>query len=239
MPTRLSHSGTAVVDRDVYFAGGYIGTGPAFTQTFGTKQVWKYNVDSNTYTAMPDLPVDCAGGGLVAVGRVLHFFGGDDINRNDTNVHFALDLDNLAAGWVTKKPMITARSHMGYVNFDGKIYAIGGQKGNDAALVPQSAVEVYDPATDTWTSRTPMPKAINHISSATLVMGGRILTFGGQTTNGNAIADCYAYDPAADKWTTLSPLPAARFSGVAGLINGAIYFTTGSSLTTTWKGVPG
>jgi hypothetical protein len=239
MPTRLSHSGVDVVGRDVYFAGGYIGTGPGYQQTFGTKQVWKYNVDSNTYSAMPSLPVECAGGGLVAVGRVLHYFGGDDINRHDTGVHFALDLDNLAAGWVQRKSMITPRSHMGAVNLNGKIYTVGGQTGNDAALIPQNAVEVYDPATDTWTSVASMPKAVNHFASAALVSGGRILTFGGQTTNGNAIADCYAYDPVANRWATLSSLPAARFSGVAGVIDGAIYFTTGSSLTTTWKGVPG
>jgi N-acetylneuraminic acid mutarotase len=140
---------------------------------------------------------------------------------------------------VQKKSMITPRSHMGAVLLNGKIYTVGGQTGNDAALIPQSAVEVYDPATDTWKGVASMPKAVNHFASATFVMGGRILTFGGQTTNGNAIADCYAYDPAANKWTTLSSLPAARFSGVADVIDGAIYFTTGSTLTTTWKGVVG
>jgi N-acetylneuraminic acid mutarotase len=46
-----------------------------------------------------------------------------------------------------------------------------------------------------------------------------------------------AYDPATNTWTSLSPLPSARFSGVAAMIGGAIYFTGGSSQTTTWKGV--
>lgn len=239
MPTRLSHAGVTVVDHDVYFAGGYIGTGPGYRQQFGVQNVWRYNVDTNTYTAMPNLPQALAGGGLVAIGRQLHYFGGNNSARQDVAVHYVLDLDNQAAGWVAKKSMITARSHMGYVNFNGLIYAIGGQKGNDEALTAQSAVEIYNPATDTWTAKTSMPKAINHISSSTFVMGGRILTLGGQTSHGSPIADAYAYDPAADKWTTLSPLPTARFSGVAGVINGAIYFTGGSSQTTTWKGVVG
>ena len=112
--------------------------------------------------------------------------------------------------------MITARSHMGYVNFNDRIYAIGGQRGNDDALVAQSVVEVYDPATDTWSAKRSMPKGVNHISSSTFVMGGRILTLGGQTSHNSPIADTYAYDP-DDRHVgrRLSPLPTARFSGVA------------------------
>jgi hypothetical protein len=34
----------------------------------------------------------------------------------------------------------------------------------------------------------------------------------------------------------MTKLPAKRFSGVAAEIGGSIYFTTGSSTTTTWKG---
>jgi N-acetylneuraminic acid mutarotase len=236
MPTRLTHAGVATVGRDVYFAGGYIGTGPGYTQQFGTEQVWRYNVDTNTYHAMPNLPAKLAGGGLVAVGRNLHYFGGNNASRQDVGVHYRLNLDNPAAGWVARKSMITARSHMGYVNLNGRIYAVGGQKGNDGSLVAQSVVEMYDPATDTWTSRRAMPRGVNHISGSTFVMGGRILTLGGQTSHNTAIADTYAYDPVANTWTSLTPLPSARFSGVAATINGKILFTGGSSQTTTWSG---
>ena len=239
MPRRLTHAGTAVDGRDVYFAGGYIGTGTGYTQQFGTKEVWRYNVDANAYTRMPDLPVALASGGLVLVGRNLHHFGGNNASRQDVAVHYVLNLDNPAAGWVAKRSMPTARSHMGYVTLGGSIYAIGGQKGNDETLVAQSVVEAYDPATDTWTTKKPMPKGVNHISGSTFVMGGRILTLGGQTGHGSAIADVYAYDPTANTWTSLTPLPSARFSGVAAAINGTIFFTGGSSATTTWKGVAG
>ena len=47
----------------------------------------------------------------------------------------------------------------------------------------------------------------------------------------------YAYDPASDSWASMTKLPGKRFSGVAAVLNGNIYFTTGSSLTTTWEGV--
>lgn len=238
MPRRLSHAGAAVEGRNVYFAGGYVGTGPGYTQQFGTREVWRYNTVTNTYHAMPQLPTAVASGGLVTVGRNLHYFGGNNSSRQDVAVHYVLNLDNTAAGWATKKSMNVARSHMGYANLGGKVYAVGGQKGNDGALVAQNVVEMYDPATDTWTARKAMPKGINHISGSTFVMAGRIIVLGGQTSHGSSLADAYAYDPVANTWTSLTPLPAARFSGVAAAINGSIYFTGGSSQTTTWKGNP-
>ena len=83
-----------------------------------------------------------------------------------------------------------------------------------------------------------MPKAISHISSATFVMGNRVIVAGGETAHTRTIADVYAFDPAANTWTTLTSLPAPRFSGVAAAIGDKIYFTGGSSQTTTWLGTP-
>lgn len=238
LPRRLSHAGTTVDGRDVYFAGGYIGIGPGFTQQFGSKEVWRYNIDTNTYDRMPDLPNALASGGLVVIGRDMHYFSGNDSQRKDAGDHYVLNLDNAAAGWTARAPLPNPRSHVGYATLNGKIYAIGGQHGNDAALVPQGQVDVYDPATDVWTRLADMPKPLNHISGSTLVVGSRILTMGGQTSNDNSVNDVFAYDPATNTWTALNTLPGRRFSGVAGLIDGIIYFTTGSGLTTTWKGTP-
>jgi hypothetical protein len=58
-----------------------------------------------------------------------------------------------------------------------------------------------------------------------------------EAANGAATAQVHAFDIPTSTWVTMTSLPAARFSGVAGVIDNAIYFTTGSSVTTTWKGV--
>ena len=238
MPRRLTHAGTVADGRDVYFVGGYIGTGPGYQQQFGTTEVWKYNVDTNAYTRLPDLPAPRASGGAAVLGRKLHYFSGNNSSRQDVGDHYVIDLDNLAAGWSTRAALPTARSHMGYLTLGGLIYAIGGQTGNDAGLTTKAAVHTYNPASDTWTPRASLPKAISHISSATFVMGGRIIVAGGETGHREPISDVIAYDPAADKWTTLSPLPALRFSGVAAEIGGLIYFTSGSGKSETWRGTP-
>jgi len=231
----------AAVGRDIYIAGGYVGHAgqTGYGQTFGSRNVWKYNVDTNTYTAMPQFPVARAGGGLVALNNELHYFGGDDINRRNTATHYVLSLSNPSAGWRTSAALPLARSHMGYVNFGGKVYAIAGQTGNDAGLVTRSSVHVWDPASPgAWQQVASMPRAVSHISGSTFVMGNRILVAGGESSHGASIRNVYAYTPSTNTWAELTPLPIARFSGVATSIGGNIYFSTGNSSTLSWKGTP-
>ena len=241
LPTRLTHAGVTADDAtdSVYFAGGYVGKGttPGYSQFFGTTDVFRYDVASNAYTPLTPLPVARAGGGLVLIGRNLHYFSGDDLSRTNVADHYVLNLDAPAA-WATAAPLPAGRSHMGYVNFNNKVLAIGGQTGNDAGLTTHASVWEYDPAGNSWTAKASMPKAVSHISSSTFVMGNRVIVAGGETAHNRPIADVFAFDPAANSWATLTSLPAARFSGVAGSIGDKIYFTGGSSQTTTWLGTP-
>lgn len=244
LPRRLTHSGVAADDAtdSVYIAGGYFGNGPGpgYSQTFGTKEVWRYDVAANTYSRIADLPAARAGGGLVLVGQALHYFSGDNISRNNVTDHYVLNLASATptSTWSTAAPLPAGRSHMGYVEIGGKILAIGGQTGNDAGLTTHATVFEYNPATDTWTSRASLPKAVSHISSSTFVMGSRVIVAGGESAHTRPLNDVFAYDPDADTWATLTPLPANRFSGVGAAIGDKIYFTGGSSTTTTWLGTP-
>jgi N-acetylneuraminic acid mutarotase len=238
MPTGVSHGGTATVGRNVYIAGGYTG-GPGGSQTFATSQVQVYNVDTNTWSTIASLPQARGGGAMAAVGNVLHFFGGADLSRTDRSEHWAFDITNPGAGWVAKAAIPTARTHMGAVGLNGKVYAVGGQQNQDAAESPQSALQVYDPSTNAWTSLAPLPLGRSHIASATIVVNNRIVTLGGETTFQNAINNVTSYDPATNTWTELTPIPANRASGVAAFINGNYYYTTGDVTSVTYKGMPG
>ena len=237
MPRRLTHAGVAVDGRHVYVAGGYIGTGPGFQQQFGTEEVWRYHVDLQVWTRMPDLPAQLASGGLVVVGRELHYFGGNDNNRDDVAVHYVLNLDSPTT-WTSAVALPSGRSHMGYAAFGGKIYALGGQFGNDAALQTTNLVHVWDPASPgAWTSRASMPASISHVSSSTFVLNNRIVIAGGETDHGDPTSSVLSYDPLSNTWESLTNLPAERFSGAARAIEGVLYFTGGSNQTTTYRGV--
>lgn len=240
LPQRITHAGVAQDGQNVYMIGGYIGHAgqTGYGQTFGSNRVWRYNFASNSYAAMPNLPRALSGGGAAIVGRNLHYFGGQEANRGDTTVHLVLNLDNPSAGWQGRRSMTFGRSHFAAAAVGGKLYAIAGQTGNDGGLVTRRFVEVYDPATDQWTNKTQIPKAVSHVSSATFVMNGRILIMGGESSHNAQVRDVFAYNPGTDGWAALTPLPAARFSGAAGTISGKIYFSTGGSGATTWEGTP-
>ncbi|MEO7801782.1 MAG: kelch repeat-containing protein [Ginsengibacter sp.] len=240
----ITHAGIATDGTNIYLASGYTSNTAGTGQIFGTRQVWKYNVASNTYTKMPDLPAAIASGQLEYLNGILHYMGGTNSARTiDLATHYALNVNNLAAGWITLAPVPNARNHAGSAVLNGKIYFIGGQHGQDSKLVTQKEVDVYDPSTNAWAKLAdlPVPAGANgrgHISSSVTVMGNRILVLGAEIVHQTSVNMVSAYTPATNTWENLTPLPANRFSGVAGNINGLIYYTSGSKTKTTYKGTP-
>lgn len=228
MPKGVTHAGLTTDGVNIYYASGYIEGTNGSGQIFGTREVWRYNIATNDYTAMPNLPDIRAAGMMVYLNGKLHYFGGTNIQRNqDVGDHYVLDIANNATSWTRAANLPNPRHHMAALVFNGKIYAIGGQHKHDGPLVPQDDVHAYDPATNTWTQMADMPVALNHIGFSTIIVGSRIVVLGGQERHGVGSAKIFAYAPGTNTWTRLSDLPAARHSMVAGYLNGFIYISTG------------
>ncbi|MCH5375226.1 MAG: hypothetical protein JJ992_14745, partial [Planctomycetes bacterium] len=69
-------------------------------------------------------------------------------------------------------------------------------------------VEVYDPANDTWSSKSNMPN--NRGAMGTCAMNGQIYAVGGVTDRLVVITLNQIYDPVTDAWTTKAPLQEKR-----------------------------
>ncbi len=250
LPRAVNHAGVAVDGTTVYLAGGYVANASGSGAIFGTREVWRYDSTTDSYAAMPPLPIERAAGQLVLVGRTLHFFGGTNQQRTvDTSEHWSL---SLAGGttWQPRARLPNSRNHLGGVALDGLIYAIGGQHGHDDALTTQRDVHRYDPRTDRWTAVAPLPAVVvggtsygrGHISASTFVRDGRIVVAGGEYDHMRPLRDVVEYDPATNRWTAQRmPLPAARYSGVAAQLGSTFVYATGArggaQLTnTTWLG---
>jgi N-acetylneuraminic acid mutarotase len=233
----VTHAGLTTDGRDIYFAGGYTSSFNSTGQIFGTKEAWRYNVGTNTYTRLPDLPVDRASGQLVYLNGELHHIGGTNKARTvDVGDHYVLTLQPLGTSWRTAAALPNPRHHAGAAVLGGKIYYVGGQRGHDHNLVTQTDVHVFDPATGAWTKVQGMPRGRGHISASTFVHDNRIFVLGGEVTHGTSVRDVTAYDPATNTWTTYTPLPLARSSGVAAAIGNTLYYSSGSFTRTTYKG---
>ena len=115
--------------------------------------------------------------------------------------------------WKTKMSMHDARSSLGVASLNGKIYAIGGVTANGVT----DANEEYDPSTDTWILRMPMPIPSSGFGIA--VYQDKIYCIG-ETAN-------QVYDPATDSWETKTPMPTPRSSLKATVVDGKIYLMGG------------
>jgi N-acetylneuraminic acid mutarotase len=125
--------------------------------------------------------------------------------------------------------MPTGRWELSTCVVDGKIYAIGGAGPVYEAL---STVEEYDPATDTWTTKSEMSTARQGLSTS--VVNGKIYAIGGGAGSSSSYARVETfstveeYDPATDTWTRKSDMPTARGYHSANVVDGRIYVFGGS-----------
>jgi N-acetylneuraminic acid mutarotase len=139
------------------------------------------------------------------------------------------EYDPVENKWSTKAKMPTARYSLSSSVVDGKIYAIGGLVGEEGEYEPTSAVEVYDPVTDTWTKKKSMPTA--RYGLATCVVGGRIYAIGGFDASQLPIATVEEYDPVSDSWTRKADMITPRYYLAADAISGQIYAAGGYDVT--------
>jgi N-acetylneuraminic acid mutarotase len=98
---------------------------------------------------------------------------------------------------------------------DGKIYLIGGVKYYN--LFPYfsyaNETEVYDPETNSWTTKAPIPNPVNNYASA--VIDNRIYVIGGSNYTHKVTLN-QVYDPESNTWTEAKPiLTGVRYAGVA------------------------
>jgi N-acetylneuraminic acid mutarotase len=118
--------------------------------------------------------------------------------------------------WHTAAPMPTKRTEVAAAALDGKIYVVGGFEkpnlGNVLNFTITRPVEMYDPVTDRWTSKAPMPAGLHHVGIG--VVDGRLYIIGGYSRSGlsvwNPVATVYTYDPATDSWIERAPMPTPR-----------------------------
>jgi N-acetylneuraminic acid mutarotase len=110
------------------------------------------------------------------------------------------------------------------VVLDGRIYLIGGF--NTTTNVPTDLVQVYDPATHSWSEAAPLPAPRGGHAAA--VLDGKIHVIGGGNSR-STLADHSVYDPATNRWSSLAPLPRSEGSPAAVVAGGKLFALGGRS----------
>lgn len=187
-------------DGTIYLFGGSTDSSPS-------TDVWAYNPVSKTWnTSLPKMPV--AERDTVAVtGRngIIYLFGGY------SNYNVAQAFNPRTKTWQLKAPMPTGRwAAAGALGPDGKIYIVGGGAPGEPDYGVYNTLEVYDPVTDTWATKSSMPTARNYLAAA-FGRDGKLYAIGGEVYGAGRTGIIYnvieAYDPSTDTWENAGNLP--------------------------------
>lgn len=107
---------------------------------------------------------------------------GGATERNPQSVEYIDLTDPATAAWSRVADMAFPRVNVTAVPLpDGQILVIGGQRNGKWAANPDPVLEaeIYNPATDTWTTQPPMTYPRQYHSIAVLLPDGRVLVAGG------------------------------------------------------------
>ncbi|TKJ33435.1 MAG: hypothetical protein CEE38_20760 [Planctomycetes bacterium B3_Pla] len=225
MPTARSLLSASAVDGKIYAIGGRKTNGSS-----ASSAVEQYDPATDTWTTKAPMPTARQWLSTSAVNGKIYAFGGSPRTYQPA-FSTVEEYDPATNTWTEKAPMSAARLVHSTSAVDGKIYVIGGfvRPGVWTEELATSDVEEYDPATDTWTQKAPMPTVRGFL--ATSVVNGKIYAFGGATAAGGTILSTVEeYDPTTDTWTTKASMPKARatFSSTSA-VNGIIYVIGGAS----------
>jgi N-acetylneuraminic acid mutarotase len=208
--------GVAVVNGKIYAIGGSTRSGGGGTQSgplpftggvVGTNEEYDPAADTWAFKAPMPTPLDSFG---IAVYQNRIYCIGGGVNEV---------YDPATDTWESKAPMTIARSYLQANVVNGKIYLIGGYVPDNSAFgfSISNLNEVYDPATDSWTTKAPMPIATGEYPST--VVDDKIYITGGLSSSPKSDLN-QIYDPATGTWSQGALMPLGLRYGAAGATAG-------------------
>ncbi|HEY1784879.1 MAG TPA: kelch repeat-containing protein [Pirellulales bacterium] len=126
--------------------------------------------------------------------------------------------------WKAGAPTPFPRVESPTVVVDGKLFLFGGFTED---LGASNQLDVYDPASDTWTRRKEMPTGVTHLNPA--IDGNTIWLAGGFKGRhpGPVTDEVWKYDIAEDRWTAGPRLPEPRAGGGLAIANRKLHYFGG------------
>ena len=164
MPTARGGLGVAVANGKIYAIGGLSDDLPVNNNE-------EYDPVTNQWTEKMPTPTARSGFAIAVYNNKIYVIGGTVGNGYVGNNEV---YDPATNTWETKASMPTPRSDLTANVVNDKIYLVGGKKYSSTSpyFTETNVNEVYDPANDTWTTKTPIPTAVYGYASA--VINGKI-----------------------------------------------------------------
>ena len=124
------------------------------------------------------------------------------------------------AAWEPRAPLPVPRTEVAAAPFRGDIAVVGGYLPDGSS---SHDVDLYDPASDSWSRLPDLPVEVNHASAVSA--GGKLYVVGGYGGPRVRLRNAYVYD--GDSWRGLRPMPAERAAAGAATVGRKLYVVGG------------
>lgn len=197
----------AVVNNKLYVFGGFDNTLPfPIDAITATARSDVYDLSTNTWTRIRDLPEPTTHMGQAVVGTTVWLAGGFIGNEPGVSTSHVWEYDTLTNTYTPGPPLPAPRGAGTLALLGDQLHFFGGLQVRTVDQPEHWVLNLNNPKG--WVPAAPIPDPRNHLASA--AVDGKIYGIGGQhrwdesTTNDPEVD---AYDPSTDTWTRVANLP--------------------------------
>ncbi len=236
LPQKVTHLAQWVAGNVFCGVGGYEGDYPGVSG----KKGFCYDLDTDKYTPLRDLPADRAGGGLVMIEnkgkKLLLYAGGVDRTTNSLKHHvdhgttWTLEYETPGANWTrVGQDMPHPRNHMAAIESCGRYYFVGSQKGINEHTGNSRVVSEFLPDKMRWSKDPPppLPFPLGHVSASVMEYKCGIMVIGGISNNRTMMNSVLYFNSTENQWSQIGNYTHKVATPVCGIVGDEIMCATG------------
>lgn len=217
------HHAAEVIGSRLYLFGGIGGGSEGKVQFF--------DLTTNTWGTGTSMPFAAASSSSAVINGLVYVAGG--IVGNTTTNRVAV-YNPTTNRWTELATMPVGVNHAANATDGKRLFVFGGRTGGNMVGNGFNYTQIYDPATNKWTSSAtsssiaPLPQARGGTGKAVyyqgefFILGGETLTGAGATSAG-VYARVDVYNPTTNGWRRAADMPTARHGIFPVLRNGRLY----------------
>ena len=183
LPAPRGAGGAAIVGRTIHYFGGVDRErGDEGLDDLGDHWALDLSRPSPAWEALPAMPRPRNHLAGVGLGGFVYAIGGQrGADQKTGNVGDVHRYDPASRTWTQMPLLVPARGHINAAVFtaNGSVWVVGGTESSstEAGGQPSTAVSVFDPLAQQWTSQTPLPQGrknpvVGHLGDAIAVSTG-------------------------------------------------------------------
>lgn len=225
LPVVLDWPMTAQVNGTIYVFGGIISDGNSVS-----KNVYSYTPGDAAWKKLSvTMPKAKFGGYAEAVGGKIYITAGMTTTAQTGLDNSTFVFDPAASTFTSKAAITTKTAWCDGATVDGKLYVMGGIMYQNNTGYYVTAVQIYDPASDSWTTAA-SPTPYNAQYSASFALNGKIYMIGGVDNTGYLTSVWQGVSDGTDvTWTQVADLPDGLARASAGSVGGKLIVASGIS----------